>query len=454
MNGKEQASEDAIIDATFSRERRAGAQLGLRVRALGIGLIAAALLLRVSGAALLYYFIFLGALLLTGWLFYETTNRRGRRIFGRRVTLAQAGLITADMALLTVAIVVPGPGTPEAWPDAMQLRLGGVGFLFVFLAFSALTYSPLLALWSGVAAGASWLFGVFWVLSQPGAFTRAPASFADMPTWEVIMTLLNPNYVSVIAAAQDALLLTIVGAVIAASVWRGRRQTLRQIESARERAKLARYFSPDVAAELTHRAIGVQERQTREAVIIFADIFGFTKMAEHMTPEDTIDFLREFHRRATGATFDHGGTLNKFIGDEVMISFGAIHDVANGPAAALACAIDIVNRVSAWSDERTARGESEVRVGVGLHIGEVVVGNIGDNRCLELAILGDVVNIASRLQQLTRDYDASIIASEEALLAATRAGFTEAARAFTISGGAEIRGRATPLSLAVMKRAP
>lgn len=436
--------EKAFIDRAFRFERREAARLGFRVRAVGISLIAATLVFRVSGEALAYYVGILALLFATGWLYMRAaTGRIG--LGGRAAPLAQAALIALDMALITAALVVPSPAAPEAWPAAMQLRLGNVGFLFVFLAFSALTYSPALALWAGFAAGAAWLGGVGWLLSRPETFTRSPAAFTDMPTWEIVITLLSPHYVSTIAAAQEAFLLTIVGAVIAAAVWRGRRQALRQIETARERAKLSRYFSPDVVEELTHRPAVIGDKTTRNAAIVFADIVGFTRLAETMSPEETIDFLREFHRRATGATFAQGGTVNKFIGDEVMISFNAIHYVAEAPAKALACALDIVERVATWSEEREAGGAPPVHVGVGVHVGDVIVGNIGDERCLELALLGDVVNTASRFQHLTRSLGVDIVASGEAVAAA---GAAEAANRFSPAGAVEVRGRRAPVEIA------
>lgn len=432
-----QTDEKSIIERAFRQERKVSAQLGFRVRAVGIGVIALALSLRVSGAPLVYYSATLAVLIITGWLFYRSTTRSAG--LGRWVVPAQALLIGIDMAIVAAALVIPSPGSPEGWPDAMQLRLGNVGFLFVFLAFSALTYSPLLALWAGVAAGAAWLGGVLWVLAQPGSFTLGPADFAEMNVGSIIRALLDPNYVSVIAAAQEAFLLAVVGAVISAAVWRGRRQALRQITATRARTRLARYFSPDVVAELNHLSGDLETSETREAAILFADIFGFTRLAEDMSPEETIDFLREFHHRATSAVFSNGGTLNKFIGDEIMATFGAIHEMDKPGAAAVGAARAIVESVEDWSAERQQRGLSPVKVGVGVHVGPVVVGNIGDERCLELAVLGDVVNTASRLQALTRRHDARIIVSEKALSLARAQdaeteGFGDAQTAF-------IRGR-------------
>ena len=234
----------------------------------------------------------------------------------------------------------------------------------------------------------------------------------------LIQFLLHPDYVSLIRAAQDAVLLVIAGAVVAVAVWRGRRHMRRQISEARDRARLARYFSPDVAAELTARRAGFLESRTPEAAVIFADIVGFTTLAEQESPEGVLAFLREFHRHATGAVFAHDGTLNKFIGDEVMASFGAIHDVETPAASALECALEMAGSMRDWSRARVSTGQAEVRVGIGVHVGPVVVGNIGNDSILELAVLGDTVNVASRLQKKTRAVDAEVVASRQVIEAA------------------------------------
>ena len=408
--GAEQISGRPALDAAFKREQALGARLGQQVRAAGLAVIAAALSLRVGGEALLYYVAILVILLASGWLFYRTLTEAGA-FLGRFGPAARGALIAADMALVTIALVAPAPSAPDMWPVAMQLRIGDVGFLFLFLAFSALIYSPALAVWAGLSAAAAWLAGGLWALSQPGSFTLGAADFAAMSLRESMTALLDPNYVSVLRIGQEALLLALAGAVIAVAVWRSRRLTWRQIAAARERARLARYFSPDMVEEVTTGFDDMAQVETRSAAILFADIFSFTTFAERREPEDTLAFLREFHRMSTGAVFAHGGTLNKFIGDEVMATFGAIHGMREPASAALDCAFDLVERVAAWSERRVAAGETPVRVGVGVHFGDVVVGNIGDDRCLELAVLGDVVNVASRLQVETRAADACMVVS-------------------------------------------
>lgn len=420
LEGEGARPADTAARDAFWRVERSGAALSLKVRAIGIAVIALALAARTAGPSLTYYLGILGILMLTGLAFYATVAvERLARLRG--VTAIKALIIAADMALITVAIVVPAPNVSAEWPPEMQMRIGTVGFLFIFQAFCALSLSPALALWSGVAAASAWLGGAIWLTGQPGAFTRSPAAFAEMDIPEIVATLTDPHYVSIIGPAQEAVLLVVAGMILAASVWRGRMLALREVEATRQRTALLRYFSPDVAEELTRVGHAFDGLETREAAILFADIVGFTGMAEEMTPDETIGFLREFHRRASGAVFAHRGTLNKFIGDEIMASFGAIQELPDAPALALECALAVAHRAAEWSAEREAAGKRPLRIGVGLHVGPVVVGDIGDEDCLELAVLGDAVNIANRLQTESRTHHACVVVSKAVLDAAVAA---------------------------------
>ncbi len=123
--------------------------------------------------------------------------------------------------------------------------------------------------------------------------------------------------------------------------------------------------------------------------------------------------LREFHARLEQAVFDNGGTLDKFLGDGVMATFGTPapgeHDAGN----ALACARAMLSAIDEWNREREARGAAPIRLSIGIHHGAVVLGDIGSERRLEFAVIGDVVNVASRLETLTREIDAQVALSQE-----------------------------------------
>ena len=176
--------------------------------------------------------------------------------------------------------------------------------------------------------------------------------------------------------------------------------------------------------------------------MLFADIVGFSQVAERQSPQEMVAMLREFHSLMERAVFDNGGTLDKFLGDGLMATFGTPdtgpEDAANG----LRCAHAMQVSVTAWNAERRARGGEAIWLSVGMHYGEVVLGDIGSERRLEFAVLGDVVNVASRLEALTRDLDASIIVSAACIEALESASAAPALlEAFVAGGPQNLRGR-------------
>jgi class 3 adenylate cyclase len=146
--------------------------------------------------------------------------------------------------------------------------------------------------------------------------------------------------------------------------------------------------------------------------VLFADIVGFTRQCEERPPAEAIDLLRGFHRRMEQTIFAFGGTLDKFLGDGVMATFGTPRSGSRDAANALGCARAMLGEIDAWNCDRRARGQAEVRIEIGVHTGPVVLGDVGSSRHLEFAVIGDTVNIASRLESLTRQLEVTIVISE------------------------------------------
>jgi adenylate cyclase len=158
--------------------------------------------------------------------------------------------------------------------------------------------------------------------------------------------------------------------------------------------------------------------------------------------------LRDFHARMEEQVFRHGGCLEKFIGDALLATFG-VPDVGPRDATdALTCGRGMLAALGTWNTEREARGLAPLRMGVGLHYGQVVLGDIGSERSMAFATVGDTINVASRLQALTRDLDATIVASGALVTAVEREGADGALlKGLAPRGAHTLRGRDTALEL-------
>ncbi len=149
------------------------------------------------------------------------------------------------------------------------------------------------------------------------------------------------------------------------------------------------------------------------ASVLFADLRNFTSLAETLQPRETVDMLNEVFTDLFEAVAGHGGTLDKFLGDAVMAVYGAPLPMGRDPLNAVESAVAMIRMVEALNARRAARGRSDLALGVGIATGEVVAGTIGSPKRMDYTVIGDSVNLAARLQQITKQYQVSIVICEE-----------------------------------------
>lgn len=236
----------------------------------------------------------------------------------------------------------------------------------------------------------------------------------------VISTFLAPNAVALTRLTNQIVFLVLVTAILTLVVWRSRRLLHRQVAAETQRTALSRYFSPNIVRELSSNKQKLDRPAVQPVAILFADMIGFTSVSERLSPEELVELLRDFHGRLARKAFAHDGTVDKYIGDAIMVHFGTPRTRRDDPVRALACAVGMIAEMKQWNAERIKRGDTPINIGVGVHFGDVIVGNIGDERRLEYTVLGDTVNVASRLEHLSRDIGSPLIVSDD-LIEAVRA---------------------------------
>ncbi len=185
----------------------------------------------------------------------------------------------------------------------------------------------------------------------------------------------------------------------------------------RARNNLSRYFSPNIVELLAAQdaPLGAVRRET--VTVLFADIVGFTRMAEAMSPEAVMTMLREFHARMTARIFDCGGTIDKYVGDAIVAVFGVPTASADDAANALDCAERMLEALDSWNEERETRGETRLAIGIGLNCGPAVVGDVGSEHGMSFTVIGDTVNTTARLQALTRTFETSLVVGDSVVKA-------------------------------------
>ncbi len=226
------------------------------------------------------------------------------------------------------------------------------------------------------------------------------------------------------------------------------RENMKALE--RARANLSRYFSPKLVNVLASRDQALGEVRRQDVAVLFADIVGFTKMSEALTPEGVMALLRPYHACIENAVFEHDGTMEKFIGDAALAIFGAPDRSEQDATNALSCAFAMLRGLQDLNAERIAGQQDAIRIGIGLHFGPAVMGDIGTERNMAFAVIGDTINVCSRLEALTRELSCEIAASDS-LIAAVRREMNAAAESllkdFVAGEPRELRGRVEKVSV-------
>lgn len=398
----------ARLRLAFAREQLGGLQLATYARLAALGVIAVWLVAAQREVSVVYYLGVVAIFATLAFIQLAVSARPGRAWLKYVFT-------TLEMALLAAVLVHPNPLASHMTEVPLAMLVRGQNFLyfFVLLALTALSLSPAYVLWSGVAAALAWSGGVLWVILQPGTVTVSSfAEYRSMTLADRAAALFDPGFVDVVVWQQQVLLLLVVAALLALAVGRARRVVERQAILERERASLARYFSPNIVDELTQSVNPLGAVRRQDIAVLFCDIVGFTALAASQSPEAVVSLLREFYARLEDAVFSCGGTIDNYFGDEMMATFGTPAPGPYDATRALRCGRMILERLESWNRERGERGEPPVRAGIGIHFGPAVLGNIGGDRRLEFTAIGDTVNIANRLEARTRDLDTALAASD------------------------------------------
>lgn len=318
-------------------------------------------------------------------------------------TVAQyIALVTDYGAFLVVLLYYTLTASPDNFSFATKNSLFYYFFLPLALSILQFRLRPVLV---GVAI----VLGIY-------AGLVAKILSSDVPhTLDWVEHTMGPAVVvSELLTGRVAVILGI-GLVFIYSIYRASRMVQRIAAIEAQKTSLARYFSPEVVEEITTNPDVLRKGGRQPVTVLFTDIRDFTKMSEGMDTEALAEFLSEFRGRMSSAIFENGGTLDKFIGDAIMATFGTPRpSLIEGQDAmnALRAARGMLTALDEFNQERGTRDLPPVKIGIGLHAGEVFAGNVGTQERLEFTVIGDAVNTASRIESLCKKLNASLLISD------------------------------------------
>lgn len=205
----------------------------------------------------------------------------------------------------------------------------------------------------------------------------------------------------------------------------------------------SRFVSPQALETILKRGAALDGEEA-QAAVLFADIRGFTTISEELSPAQTVSFLNEFFSEIVPIVFEHNGLIDKYMGDAVMAVFGVPLPAPDAPDQAVRAALAMLQKVEQLHAAALPPGHT-LRIGIGIHCGPVISGNIGSLERMDYTVIGDTVNAASRIQTLTKEFGTSLLISSEVLDGLSME--TRAKLTIVEAGTQELRGKKKRLIL-------
>jgi len=330
-------------------------------------------------------------------------------------------------------------------PAAFYLKAPTLLYVFIFVALRALRFSATYLILAGALAGFGWLLLLIyaiWESEAPGmGVTRDYAHYMTSAS-----ILLGAEVDKIIAIFMTT-------AILAVAIVRARRLLIASVAEEAAHRDLQRFFAPEVADRITRSEQRIQAGmgEQRDAAILFADIRGFSQLATRVPPTVLMALLAEYQTRMVRAIQAHGGSIDKFLGDGIMATFGAVVPSETFAADALRAVDALLAAAGAWAEERRRRGEEPLAIGFAAVAGRVVFGAVGDRDRLELTVIGDAVNQAAKIEKQTKVEGVTALTTAPTLALAQAQGYRPSCPATGI-GARAISGLAEPVDLVALAR--
>ncbi|MDD9908168.1 MAG: adenylate/guanylate cyclase domain-containing protein [Ahrensia sp.] len=436
------AQENPFLAKALEREKFEGHQLATFARTVALAIIVVLIPILTPQWHMIYYMSAVLLFIAIGWLQLWAADVGQSRL--------ELMLIFADLVLLTILFVVPNPLQPDDVPTAFSYRFDNFSFFFLFMALGMLAYS-----WRTVWAMGFWI-AICWAVALLLIllFGRTmpewtEATNALYPDSEMMRWALDPNSVMFTERLEEIVVVIMIGIILGLKGARSNRLLMEQANIAAERANLSRYFPASLVDTLASTQHDIGAVRNQDVAVLFTDIVGFTQFAEEHPADEVMSLLRSYHNVVEKAVFQNKGTLDKYLGDGAMATFGTPDAGPNDAQNALKAAQQLLVDMNTLNEQRQRDGLDTVRISVGVHFGPVTLGDIGSARRLEFAVIGDTVNVASRLEAASRELDCQCVVSDDLMRRVSQAGISDGERrnGFEPRRGLQLRGRRTPIDV-------
>ncbi|MEH7828078.1 adenylate/guanylate cyclase domain-containing protein [Gemmobacter denitrificans] len=309
-------------------------------------------------------------------------------------------------------------------PPTVYLKAPTLLYAFILIALRMLRAEPGWILFAGGCTLVGWtaLVGYAVMMTDKMNVTR------DFAVWATSDALLLG------AEIDRAMAFTIFTAILAVAAVRSRRLLVRAVTEAHAAAELSRFFAPEIATGIreTINSLKPGDATLREAGVMMVDLRGFTRLSEGLPAEAVLGLIEEYQACVVPAIRQAGGSIDKYLGDGILATFGAARESATFAADALRAQMAVQAAAAAWSADRLSRGLTPVAVGTAVATGQMLCGVVGVEDRLEWTVIGDPVNLAAKLEKHCKTRGVAALATREALELSRHQGFDpEGAQVFS-----------------------
>ncbi len=301
-------------------------------------------------------------------------------------------------------------------PPSFYLKSPTLLYVFIFIALRALRFESRYVITAGVVAAFGWVVMAVYATMASGGMEVVTRDY---------VYYLTSNSVLKGAELDKVIAILTVTAILAAAITRANKLLVKAVAEGTAAHDLSRFFSPEIARQITsaEQEVTAGMGKARDAAILMVDIRGFTRLSSIVSPDDLVCLLAEYQSRIVPIIQNHSGTIDKFMGDGIMATFGAAVTSPTYAADALNAVDEIMESATDWNAEHRQANKPTLKLGAAVATGRIIFGAVGDESRMEYTVIGDAVNLSAKLEKHTKSEGVRALCTQEAFDTASRQGF-------------------------------
>jgi adenylate cyclase len=327
-------------------------------------------------------------------------------------------------------------------PPSFYLKAPTLLYVFIFIALRALRFDARFVILAGALAALGWgVLIAYVVYANPG----------DTMITRDYVSYLTSNSILLGAEFDKIISILVVTGLIAVALFRAKGLLVRAVSEQAAARELSRFFAPEIAERIKGAAdhILAGSGEMREAAILNLDLRGFTPLAGALPPGEVMGLLADYQQRMVPVIQRHGGSIDKFLGDGIMATFGAVRPSDRQAADALAALEAVMAEAAAWQRDCQSQGRSCPQVNGAVATGRVLFGAVGDDTRLEYTVIGEAVNLAAKLEKHNKELGVRALCDSASYDRALAQGFTPTVPKRRLAA-VQVAGLGEPIDLVVV----